>query len=112
MRDELAIPRDRPREPLVEIDLRLEAEQLARLRHVRDPQLDVRVVERLEDEVAGAAGQALDPLRKLENRDGRAWVADVERMADRLLELEAEQHRLDHVVDVAPGTDLRAVPVD
>ena len=48
----LAIPRDRPREALVEIDLRLEAEHLARLLDVRDPQLDVGVVERLEDDLA------------------------------------------------------------
>src|SRR5581483_4366586 len=49
----LAIPRDRPGEPLVELDLRLPPEQLARLLDVRDAQLDVRVVERLEDELAG-----------------------------------------------------------
>ena len=42
-------------EALVELDLRLEAEQLARLLDVRDPQLDVGVVERLEDDLAGGA---------------------------------------------------------
>ena len=52
------VPRDRPGEPLVELDLRLEAEQLARLVDVRDAQLDVGVVERLEDDLARAAGRA------------------------------------------------------
>ena len=47
----LAVPGDRPLEPLVELDLRLEAEELAGLVDVGDPQLDVRVVERLEDEL-------------------------------------------------------------
>ena len=53
----LAVPRDRPVEALVELDLGLEAEQLAGLLDVRDPQLDVRVVERLEDDVARAPGR-------------------------------------------------------
>ncbi len=48
----LAVPRDRALEPLVELDLRLEAEELARLVDVRDPQLDVRVVQRLELELS------------------------------------------------------------
>src|SRR3954451_15841978 len=112
MCDELAIPRDRLPEALVEIDLRLEAEHLARLRDVRDPQLDVRVVERLEHELPGAARQPLDALSEVDDRHRRARVADVERVADRLLEVEAEQDSLDHVVDVAPRTDLRAVAMD
>ena len=39
-------------------------------------------------------------------------VADVEALADRVRVLEREQRALDHVVDVAPGADLRAVAVD
>ena len=58
------IPRDRPREPFVQLDLRLEVEQLAGLVDVRDAQLDVGVVERLEADVDVGAGQPLDPLRR------------------------------------------------
>ncbi len=71
----LAVPRDRPLEPLVELDLRLEAEQLAGLVDVRDAQLDVRVVERLEDELARARREALDALREVVDRHGGARVA-------------------------------------
>ena len=106
------VPRDRPLQALVEIDLRLEAELLARLRDVRHPDLDVGVVQRLEDDLAGRAGQALDALRQVVDRHRRARVADVEALARGLRALEAEQERLDHVVDVAPGADLRAVAVD
>ena len=56
----LPVPGDRPLEPLVELDLRLEAEELARLLDVRDAELDVRVVERLEDELV--AGQPVSRL--------------------------------------------------
>src|SRR5581483_1843232 len=107
-----SVPRDCPLEALVEVDLRLEAEELPRLADVRAADLDVGVVERLEDDVARAAGEPLDPLRELDDRDDRAVVADVEALADRLRALEAEQHRLHHVVDVAPRADLRAVAVD
>ena len=65
------VPRDRPLEAVVELDLRLPAEQLARLLDVRDPQLDVDVVERREDDLAGAAAEALDPLREVVDRDRR-----------------------------------------
>ena len=92
--------------------LRLEPEQRPRLVHVRDPQLDVRVVERDEADLARAAGEPLDPRREVVDRDRRAGVADVEALADGGGVLEREQHRLDHVVDVAPGADLRAVAVD
>ena len=106
------VPRDRPREAVVELDLRLEAEQLARLVHVRDAQLDVGVVERREDDLARAAGEPLDPRREVVDRDRRARVADVEASRRPPRALEAEQHAVDHVVDVAPGADLRAVAVD
>ena len=43
---------------------------------------------------------------------GRARVADVERLADRGRVLEAGEHAGDHVGDVVPGADLRAVAVD
>ena len=49
------VPLDRPREAVVELDPRLPAEQLARLLDVRDPQLDIGVAERGEDDLAGAA---------------------------------------------------------
>src|SRR5207247_6697728 len=84
------VPSDRLRQALVEIDRGLELEELARLLDVRNPQLDVRVVERLEDELAGATGEALDALREVEDRHGRARVADVERLPDGLGPLEAE----------------------
>src|SRR5207302_11122423 len=106
------VPRDRPFEALVEIDLRLPAEQLAGLLDVRNPELHVGVVQRLRDDLARTAGQPLDPLREVENRHRRPRVPDVQAMADGLGPLEAEQQRLDHVVDVAPGADLRAVAVD
>src|SRR5919197_4875896 len=108
----LAIPRDRPGEALVEVDLRLESEHLTRLLDVRDPQLDVCVVERTEDDLAGRLGQPLYPLGEVEDRHRRARVADVERLADRLVALQAEKQRVDHVVDVAPRPDLGAVAVD
>jgi hypothetical protein len=69
-------------------------------------------VQRLEDQLARAAGQPLDPLRQVDDRHRRARIADVERVADRLRQLEAEQHRLDHVLDVAPRPDLRPVAVN
>ncbi len=108
----LAVPRDRPLEPLVEVDLRLEAEQLARLVDVGNAELDVRVVERLEDDLTGAARQALDALSEIVDRHRRARVADVEALADGVRMLEGEEGAVDHVVDVAPRADLRAVPVD
>src|SRR5207247_10548336 len=60
-----AIPRNRPFQALVELDLRLEAEELARLVDVRDPQLDVCVMERLEHDLARATGQPLDAQREV-----------------------------------------------
>ena len=51
------VPRDRLLEALVEIDLRLEAEQLPGLFDVGHPDLDVRVVERLEGDLAGTAAE-------------------------------------------------------
>ena len=42
----------------------------------------------------------------------RARVADVERLPDGVRMLEAEQHACDHVGDVRPGSDLRAVAVN
>src|SRR5204863_2490518 len=86
-------------------------QQRAGLVDVRDPELDVQVVDRLEDELAGAAGERLDPAGEVEDRHRRARVADVEALADRVLVLEREQQPFDHVVDVAPGADLRAVAV-
>src|SRR5262249_48904371 len=106
------VPRDRPREALVEVALRLEPEPLPRLLDVRDPEFDVGVVERPEDDLAGRAGQPLHPLREVEDRHGRARVADVEGLTDGLVSLEAQQQRIDHVVDIAPGADLRAVAVN
>src|SRR4051794_1059381 len=103
------VPGDRALEPFVQLYLRLEPQRLARLADVRDPQLDVDVVQRLEDDVAAAARDALDALREVEDRHGRARVADVEALAGCLRALEAEQHRVHHVVDVAPGANLRAV---
>src|SRR5438093_2034299 len=64
------------------------------------------------DDLAGTAREAFDPLGQVEDRDRRAGIADIERVADRLRAFEAEQKRLDHVVHVAPGSDLRAVTVD
>src|SRR5581483_9677721 len=104
-----AVPRDRPLEAVVELDRRLEADVLARLLDVRDAQLDVDVLERREDDVAGAAGEPLDALREVEDRHGGARVADVVALPDRVRVLETETHGLDHVVDVAPRADLRAV---
>ena len=63
-----AIPRDRPLEAVVELDLRVEADVLARLLDVRDAQLDVDVLERREHDLARAAGEALDALREVEDR--------------------------------------------
>ena len=85
---------------------------LARLLDVRDAQLDVDVAERREDDLARAAGEALDPLGEVVDRDRRARVADVERLADRLGMLEAGEDAAHHVGDVAPGADLRAVAAD
>src|SRR4029079_14902861 len=72
-----AIPRDRPLEAVVELELRVEADVLARLLDVRDAQLDVDVVERREDDLARAASEPLDALGEVEDRDGAARVADV-----------------------------------
>src|SRR2546423_4481784 len=49
--DMLAIPGDRPLEAVVQVDAWLPVEQLPRLVDVRDPHLDVRVVERPEDDL-------------------------------------------------------------
>src|SRR5206468_663103 len=97
-----AVPGDRPREAVLEVDLRVEAEQLARLLDVRDAQLDVDVAERHVDDLARAAGQPLDRPRELEDRHRRPRIADVEGLARGLWPLEAEQDALDHVVDVRP----------
>ena len=52
-----------------------------------------------------AGGEVVD-------RHRGARVADVEALAERRRVLEAEERTRDHVVDVAPRTDLRAVAVD
>src|SRR5918996_693611 len=108
----LAIPRDRPLESLVEVHLGLEPEQRPRLRDVRDPELDVGVVERLEHDLARAAGQPLHALREVVDRDRGARVPDVEALPHGARMLEGEQRSVDHVVDVAPSADLGAVAVD
>src|ERR1043166_6140146 len=74
----LAVPTDRAGEALVEIDPRLPAEQLARLVDVRDPHLDVGVVERPEDDLGLRPRQPPDPRREVEDGHDRARVADVE----------------------------------
>jgi hypothetical protein len=88
------------------------SEQLLRLLDVRDPQLDVGVVQRLEDDLARAARQALHALGEVVDRDGGARVADVERLADGARQLERQEQRVDHIVDVAPSADLGAVAVN
>src|SRR6185503_4700010 len=70
----LSIPRDRLLETLVQVDLRLEAEHLARLLDVRDPQLDIGVVERLEGDVDVGPRQPADPQREVVDRDRGARV--------------------------------------
>ena len=112
LRPSLPVPLDRPREAVVELDLRLPAEQLARLVDVRDAELDVDVAERREHDLAGAAGEPLDPLGEVVDRHRGARVADVERLADRLRPLEAGEDAAHHVGHVAPGADLRAVAAD
>ena len=69
-------------------------------------------MEWLEDDRTGTAGQALHPLREIVDRDRRAGVADVEALTDRARVLECQEGAVDHVVDVAPRPDLRAIPVD
>ena len=69
-------------------------------------------MERLEGDLPGARGQPLDPLGEIVDRDRGARVADVEALADRARMLEREQRAVDHVVHVAPGSNLRPVPVD
>ena len=69
-------------------------------------------MEWLEDDLTGASGQALHALSEIVDRHRRAGVADVEALADRVRVLECEEGAVDHVVDVAPRADLRAVPVD
>ena len=59
-----------------------------------------------------AARQALHPLGEIVDRDRRARVSDVEALPDRVLVLEGEERAVDHVVHVAPRTDLRAVAVN
>src|ERR671937_544698 len=108
----LAVPRDGAGKPVVEVDLRLEPEEPARLVDVRDADLHVGVVKGLEDELARRAGQPLHPRGQVEDRHRRARVADVEGLPHGPGVLEAEQERVDHVVDVAPRADLRAVAVD
>src|SRR5439155_5514934 len=83
-----SIPRDCPLEPVVELDDRVEADRLARLLDVRDAQLDVDVLERRKHDLARTAGDALDALGEVEDRDRRPWVADVEALADRVRMLE------------------------
>jgi hypothetical protein len=50
-------------------------------------------------------GQSVD-------RGDGALVADVERLADGVGMIEGQQHPSNHVVDVAPRPDLRAVAMD
>src|SRR5262249_39615417 len=107
-----SVPRDGLRQALVEVDGGLELEELARLLDVGNAQLDVRVVERLEDELTGTTREQFDALRKVEDRHCRARVADVERLSDGLRPLEAEERPGHHVVDVAPRADLRPVAVN
>src|SRR5205823_6754694 len=76
------VPRDRPLEAFVELHSRLPPEYGARLLDVRDAQLDVGVVQRLEHDLAGRVAEPLDPLREVVDRDRRARVANVERLAD------------------------------
>ncbi len=83
-----------------------------RLVDVRDAQFDVGRQRRAEQDPAARADHAADRLGQAVDGDHRARIADVERLADRGRVLERAQHALDHVVDEAPGADLRAVAED
>jgi hypothetical protein len=69
-------------------------------------------VQGLEDDLRARVGDPPNPVREIEDRHHRARVPDVENLPDRRVILEDQEQRLHDVVDVAPGTDLRAVPVD
>src|SRR6185437_2802739 len=79
-----SIPRDRPLQPVVELDLRFETDLVARLFDIGDAQLDVDVIEGREDDLARTAGEPLDSLREVEDRHGRARIADVVALPDRV----------------------------
>src|SRR5918994_1599301 len=67
---------------------------------------------RAEGERSRGRGPELHPLGEVVDRDRRAGVSDVEALADRARMLEREKRAVDHVVDVAPRADLRAVAVN
>ena len=65
-----------------------------------------------EDDLRARVGDPPNSVREIEDRHHRARVPDVEHLPNRRVVREDQEERLHDVVDVAPGTDLRAVPVD
>src|SRR5919201_4339140 len=90
---------------LLELDLGLPAEHLARARDVRLPYLGIVHRQRLVDDLALRASDPEDGLRELE--DGElVRVAEVDRQM--LTALGEEDDASDQVVDVAEAARLRA----
>ena len=97
-------------EPLLQIDLRLPAEHLARTRDVGAPDLRVVGRQRFEHDLARRARHLDDGLRELEHRHLVIGVAEVDRQ---MLSAHREQKEAaDQIVDVAERPRLRAVAVD
>src|SRR6187200_3193053 len=96
-------------QPLVQLDLRLPAEDLARARDVRLAHLRVVDRQRLVEDLARRAGRREDRLRELEDRV-LARVADVHRQV--LAGLGEQGEAANQVVDVTEAARLGAVPVD
>src|SRR5581483_5037797 len=98
-----------PPQTLLELDLRLPAEDLLRAGDVRLAHLRVVHRQRLEDDLARRPRHLQHGLRKLEDRE-LARVAEVDRQ---VLAALREQHEPAYeVVDVAEAARLRAAAVD
>ena len=99
----------RAAQPLVEIDLGLPAEQLARAGDVGLPHLRVVDRQRLEDDLARRARDLDHRLGQLEHRE-LVRVADVHRQV--LAALGQQDQAADEIVDVAEAPRLRPVAED
>src|SRR5215472_14723235 len=99
--------RDPPAQTLLEIDLGLPTENLARTRDVRSP--DLRIVDRprLERDLAGRPGHADHRLRELEHRHLALGIPDVHGQV--LTGLRERDETADGVVHVTEAAGLRAV---
>src|SRR5438477_226426 len=101
-----------PRNPLFEIDLGLESQQLTRFYNCRNSQLDVNVILARELNLRLRAKYPQDGAGETVDRRHRALIPDIEGFSDRLGMGHRQQDAFNHVVDIAPCANLCSIAMD